>query len=182
MIPHPGLQLQVAIRALRDVVAPSVDPSDRVAVEQLHLSIATIELVRGRLGVIEPLRRAEIREAVDLGEQLCALAPETEDAHVLGDVITRARSAMGDFDTSSEDLEELLRELQAANCALVENCDHVGRDVAVAVTKAAKPQIERARAWCLPAGFETDPTAIGQIEDHLPRRAQHPKRAERGSC
>ena len=42
MVPDADLQLSVVIKALSEVVAPAVDPANRLAVEQLHLSIATI--------------------------------------------------------------------------------------------------------------------------------------------
>jgi hypothetical protein len=168
VIPQPDLQLQVAIRALRDVVAPSIDPSDRLATEQLMLSIATLELVRRRFEVIEPYLRAEIEDALRLGEQLHALADGTEQAAALRGVMERVRTAMGEPGRRRKDLEELLRELHAANCSVVDTCGQGGQhDVALAVTMAMKAPVDRARAWCLPAGFESDPTAVGELEEHL---------------
>ena len=51
MVPDIDLQLQVAIKALSDAIAPAVDPDDKMATEQLQLVIATLTMARERLPV-----------------------------------------------------------------------------------------------------------------------------------
>jgi hypothetical protein len=49
MIISLDLQLRVVIKALREVVAPALDPANELAKEQLGLSIATLAVVQARL-------------------------------------------------------------------------------------------------------------------------------------
>jgi hypothetical protein len=168
MIPDPDLQLQVVITALRDVVAPGMSPTDRRATEQLHLAIATLGLVRSRLPMVAAFRRAEFEDALNLGDRLCALSSEPDQADALRAVTRRAHAAVDEILKCSHDLESLTHELQAASCAVVESAQEPAyREIALAVVKAAKPGVDRARAWCLPAGFESDPAQVGQLEDIL---------------
>jgi len=80
MIPDADLQLSVVIKALRDVVAQAVDPGNRVAAEQLQLSIATLGLLKARLPLLHQCARRELANAISLGEALAAAADAGGDA------------------------------------------------------------------------------------------------------
>ncbi|MDF3313210.1 hypothetical protein P3H15_50800 [Rhodococcus sp. T2V] len=169
MIPDPNLQLQVAAKALSEVVAPAIDPENRLATEQLQLSIATIELVRSRLHLLQALKRAELADAVTLAEQLCATAADgSKYAEDLGTAVNRARAVVDALGPDEQAIEEVLQKLRSSTCAFVSSPQpEINDQIELAVVKAAKSQLDRARSWCKPSGFEADPARVSEIEDVL---------------
>ena len=73
MVPDAELQLDVALKALREVVLPAVDPTNGVAIEQLHLAMMTIGMVRQRMPLAHARARQELRNALDMAERLADL-------------------------------------------------------------------------------------------------------------
>ena len=150
MVPDAELQLDVALKALREVVLPAVDPANGVAIEQLHLAMMTIGLVRERLPLRHRRARQELRNALDMAERLAALGAGGEAVASLADA---ARGLLADPAADEAALSTVRCALLAALEAVVAAS---GGDVAIAraVVAASKAQTDLARAWCLPAGFE----------------------------
>jgi hypothetical protein len=164
MVPDIDLQLRVVIKALRDVVAPAVDPDNRLAVEQLHLSLATLGLIEARLPLAGRRVRAELANAIVLAE--------AADASGLAGPLAAAKAALEDPHADAHQIDSHKSRLLAAVSALVDTApDGTGADaLARAVVSASKPQFDLIRAWCLPAGFEPDPDEVLSIEELLTAR------------
>jgi hypothetical protein len=153
MVPDADLQLAVAIKALTEVVAPAIDPADRLAIEQLHLSIATIGLVRNGLALQHRRARRELANAIDLAEAVAtagAPAPASlNEAHGALEDATRDEAAL---DAVRRELLEQIEASVASTAGMPAE-----QNVARAVVAGSRAQFDLARAWCQPAGFEVKP-------------------------
>jgi hypothetical protein len=159
MVPDIDLQLRVVIKALRDVVLPAVDSGNRLALEQLHLSIATLGMVEARLPLAGSRLRAELANAIALAE--------AADAAALAAPLSAAKAVLEDPRADGRDLEIHKARLLTAVSTLVDGAPGDGAradSLARAVVAASKPQFDLIRAWCLPAGFEPDPNEVPPIE------------------
>lgn len=162
MVPDIDLQLRVVIKALRDVVAPAIDPGNRLAAEQLHLSIATLGMVEARLPLAGRRVRAELANAIAMAE--------AADAAALAAPLSEARAALENPRADGRDLEMHKARLLTAVSTLIDDVPEDGArtdSLARAVIAASKPQFDLIRAWCLPAGFEPDPDEVVPIEGLL---------------
>lgn len=162
MVPGLDLQLRVVMKALRDVVAPAVDPANQLAQEQLGLSLATLAMVQSRLPYLHAGSRRELTNAVALAT---AVAKAAETAR-LDEQIASAQALLDNPDGLFTDLESTRGALLAAVSALVEETQDPPRRTAIskAVIAASKPQFDLVRAWSLPAGFEPDPEEVPALE------------------
>lgn len=171
MVPDLDLQLQVAIKALRDAVAPAVDPGNRAAVEQLNLTIATLGMVRERLPLAHRLARRRLADALALADALIAAAAVDPGLRVaaLADEVAGGRAALASPETDTAMLEGSYDRVNQATVALIAAAQGGPARAAIdrAVWQGSAPVIETSRAWCLPAGFEPDPKAVRPIADLL---------------
>lgn len=169
MVPDLDLQLQVAIKALTDAVAPAVDPSDKVAVEQLHLAIATFSMVRDRLPFARRYARRQLEDAIELAHALhsAAQADSMLAFAALDRSAAAARMALADVEADTHDIEAAMDKLTDATVAIIAAAQNGPASAAVdiAVLQASAQPIERGRAWCLPSGFEPNPNAIRTLAD-----------------
>jgi len=163
MVPDAELQLAVVIKALRDVVAPAVDPGNKPAIEQLHLSIATIGLVQRGLPLAHARARQELLNALGLAEAVTAAGGAVDDA--------AARAALADPAADEARLDAVRRAVLVAVEQAVADAAGTARESAVAraVVQASKAQCDLARAWSAPAGFEVEPGAVPALEALLSR-------------
>ena len=77
---RPELQLQSMIKAMTDIVLPAVDADNRLAQEQAHLVIATLQLVANRLPIAYRYDRDELERYVGLSRDLLAAVGGTVGA------------------------------------------------------------------------------------------------------
>ncbi|GGY90163.1 hypothetical protein ACFSTD_19890 [Novosphingobium colocasiae] len=160
MVPDSDLQLQMVIKALQEAVAPGLKLDEKIAAEQLHLSIATLGMVRQHLPITRRFIRAMSRDALDLAARLDAVvATETLKAPTAA-----LEAALADPAIENQDIEEARAALHGAISALIDGLDAADRPAvrAIVVDAMALP-IERQRAWFLGSGFEADPGIIRQI-------------------
>lgn len=159
MIPDADLQLSVVIKALRDVVAPAVDAANLVAVEQLHLALATLGMVRARLPHLHAVARQELANAL-------ALASAVDAQGEIGKLIADGREVLGDPQTATAALDSVrVRLLDAVSEYVASPFDpEQQRRIDRAIIAHSKPQCDLARAWSLPAGFEPNPGEVMEIE------------------
>jgi hypothetical protein len=168
MVPDLDLQLQVTIKALTDNVMPAVDPANKMAVEQLHLTVATLTMVRSRLPIARRFTRRSLEDDIAMLDSLHGLMPvaDTAQADALANATARARTLLADPEADTNALEDyrtilaeitvsIIRELQSGPAAAA---------VESLILDATRRSIERRRAWCLPSGFEPYPSRIPAIE------------------
>ena len=165
MIISLDLQLRVVMKALREVVAPALDPANHLAEEQLGLSIATLAMVQSRLPYIHVASRQEVSNALTLAEAVGNAAGTTQ----LDDHIASAQAVLDNPSSTLDDLQSARGALLTAVSTVVEQAQDPARRTAVstAVIAASKLQFDLARAWSLPAGFEPDPDEVPALETLL---------------
>ena len=166
MIPDSDLQLRVVIKALSEVVAPAIDATDRVAIEQLQLSLATLSMLHSRL----PLERRRVSKELAHAINLATATGQAlgESPAILSAALPTARAALQNVDCDTANLGALRRVLLSAVSACVDELEQpaLRRRIGRAVVVASEPAIELASAWCAQAGFEADPARLGSL-DHL---------------
>lgn len=168
MVPDLDLQLQAAIKALTDTVAPAVDPANRMAVEQLGLAIATLAMVRGRLPLARRMARRMVADAISLAQELSAAAGEDEGGALAG-AAARARAALDDPAADTAGLDAAAAAINGAVADLVAASAELphGAVVEAIVIRRSRVALELRRAWNLPAGFEPYPERLASIESQL---------------
>jgi len=168
MVPDLDLQLQVAIKALTDAIAPAIDPANKVAAEQLHLTVATLTMVRDRLPIARRFTRRQLEDDLAMLDSLRALVTSGDPsrAAALGDAAERARSLLADPQTDTAELETYRGILAEITVSAIEELQAGPAAPAVEriVLDATRRSIERRRAWCIPAGFEPYPANVPAIE------------------
>lgn len=158
MQPDPDLQLAVVIKTLRDVVLPSLSADNSLAVEQLHLALATLDMLRSQLPLIHTVARKELENAI-------GLAHAVKDEAV-GPTIARAEALLRDATAGTQAVDALRAAL------LEEVSDSVNRvvgaderkETARAVLAASKAQCDLARAWSVQGGFERNPEQLPALD------------------
>jgi len=170
MVPDLDLQLQVAIKALTDNVMPAVDPANKMAVEQLHLTVATLTMVRSRLPIARRFTRRSLEDDIAMLRSLRDLIPaaDTASGHAdaLAGAIERGRTLLADPEADTDALEDyrtILAEITVSAIKMLQNGPATAA-VESLVLDATRRSIERRRAWCLPSGFEPYPSRIPAIE------------------
>ena len=165
MVPDINLQIAVVIKALRDVVAPAVDAANKLAIEQLHLSIATLGLDQQRLPLDLRRARRELQNAIQLAEEVHTAALEPQ-LHIS---VAAARATLVDPRLDEAALDgvrtELLAHVEAVVAAAVGGPSE--RQVARAVIVASRPQCDLARAICAPAGFDPAASELPPLDHQL---------------
>lgn len=156
MIPEIDVQLAAVAKALADNVMPAVDPDNPMAVEQLHLALATLGIIRQRLPDLHAYLRRDLTEAIALARRIGA--DEGESAAVLASP-----------ESSPQRIEAEVRALKEAITARIDAARGTPHEAAVAsaVLDAADPAILRWRAWAIGMGFEPDPAAVPALGDLL---------------
>ena len=169
MVPDLDLQLQAGIKALVDAVMPAVDANDKVALEQLHLAIATFSMVRDRLPLARRYARRQLEDAVELADAV-RRAGQTDSSlsFAASDrAVAAARLALHDAEVDTQDIEEVHNKLVDETVVVI-SCAQAGpasTAVDAAVLRCSARPIERGRAWFLPSGFEPNPDAIRPLKD-----------------
>lgn len=156
MIHHFDSQLQVALRALEEVVAPALGNAEKHVVEQLMLSILTIGFVKTRLPEARRYYRTELRSCIDLASDAARIAGGSEG---LSKDIEAGEKALADPEADIAEFEVASRRLRDGVTAL--SSASVGqpyqRSLEVAILDKSAALLAQARQWCLPFGFELHP-------------------------
>lgn len=164
MVPDFDLQLQAVLKALSDTVAPALDPANKVAMEQLHLSIATIAMVRDHLPLARRFARRQLEDALDLARAVAeaARADPAIGVAALDIAVAVTPALLTDPTADTADFEAGSATLTAATLVVINAGQNSAAIAAIdaAVLQASRPAIERSRAWFLSAGFEPGPTVI----------------------
>jgi hypothetical protein len=159
MIQNFDAQLQVALRALEEVVAPALGGADKHVVEQLMLSIATIGFVKTRLPEARRLYRMELRSCIDLARETVSIIGGSEalsDAIDIGTgTLADPEADLADFATASQSLRD---GVTAASHAVVGQPCQAALDAVILEKGGAL--LAQNRLWCAPFGFELHPESL----------------------
>ncbi len=163
MVPDPDLQLQMVIKALSETVSTAVDPDNKVAQEQLHLSIATLGMMRSRLPMTRRFYRALAQDALTLAKDL---EEKTGQSGTLTQAMNDVGQALTDPGIENEAIEQSRARLHEAITDHLAQIDKslgtVARDI---VMQGSLGSIERQRAWFVESGFEPNADRIPAISE-----------------
>lgn len=162
--------LLAAIKALDEVVAPALDATNPLAVEQLRLVSRFLGFVRARRGLQWPRDEFELRHQLALAGELLPMTPASHagQRERLARASEAGRAVAQRDDASQEDVRNAIDGLTAALAALVRavavDDDVVRRPIERAVVLASKSLYDAHRAWFLPMGFEPDPKLVPPLD------------------
>ena len=158
--------LRAAVKALTDVVAPSIDRGDPLAQEQLRLVVDYLEFVRCRLDFLYDRDRFELGHELALASALQRLhppcsAPTAALLHAAIEAGGLAASAVG---TSTVALKAAAAALAAAVRELIREAATFATEARSAIERqvieASGERILFERAWYLPLGFDPAPGEV----------------------
>lgn len=158
------VQLQVAQRALGEVVAPALEGAEKHVVEQLHLAMATLAFVKTRLPEARRYYRMELQSFMDLARDGAALARSArpDEAEALLAVVTVGASVLADPEADLAEYDIATRHLRDGLTRLSHLC--VGttcqRDLDRLVLDRSNSIMLQSRQWCSPLGFELKPDEL----------------------
>lgn len=152
-------QLQVALRALEEVVAPSLAGAEKHVVEQLMLAIVTIGFVKTRLPEARRFYRMELRTCIEMAQAAGGIAGTSAE---MAQAIAEGNSALADpgadnvaFEAASRRLRDLVTALSAV---LAGQPDQTRLDAVILEKSSAL--LGQYRLWCAPFGFELQPEKL----------------------
>lgn len=162
--------LRAAIKALVDVVAPSVLTTDPLANEQLRLVIESLEFIRTRLNRLYDRDRFELSHHLAMSRALKGLLVNLSPATaalfdrtlaIAEQVETRAGASTDDLKAATAGLaaaaRELIRESASMPAAVRSQVDRC-------VLACSEERIAFDRAWYLPLGFDPAPSEVRSLD------------------
>ncbi|MBB4633301.1 hypothetical protein [Sphingosinicella soli] len=161
---RPELALQAVLKSLTEVIAPSVDPHDKMAQEQVSIVIGLLTLISDRLPHTHAYDCDELGRLVYLAQDIAQAADSealsfTLDRGIV--VLERAKASPGDIVAAIAALRSAIGEIAAG---LASRKDAIGRAAVRALLDASSTQLLRERSWVLMQGWENDPSTVPEIE------------------
>lgn len=164
MIQSFDVQLQVALRALGEVVAPALQGAEKHVAEQLHLAIATLSFIKTRLPQARRYYRMELSSYMDLAIAAAELARPhlPADSEELGQIVSAGKAMLDDPEADIGDYEAITRSLreritQLSSHAIGTPChnelDHM-------ILDRGGELLLQYRQWCAPFGLELKPDEL----------------------
>ena len=158
MIPSTDECLASVVRALTDVVMPSLPAEAGLAREQVELSLGHLQIVRAQLDSIASYEAEELADARILGEALngCEGGPETANASaILSDTFAKRAGAKGpaDIRTARIAIHDAIAALVKAVAA---DGDAATRSrISRLILDHETRRVAKDRAWFAPFGFDS---------------------------
>ncbi len=169
---RPDIAIHAIVKSLTDAVLPAVDPNNKLAVEQLQLSIGLLSMIEQRLPLEFRFDCDELRRLLDFADELkkhgagsAALAEFSAAAEAGADVLRRAQAG-------PDQVLAAVRRLRATGAALAAAAYRDGSPgqrtaVMKTVLSMSEEQLLRDRAWVSPQGWEPLPEAVPPIAELL---------------
>ena len=152
------VQLQVALRALSDVVAPALSDAEKHVVEQLQLAMATISFVKARLPEARRYYRMELRHYLGLAGDAAEIA--SGDAQ-LKRIAEDGEAVLANPEADISDYEAITSRLRDEVTALASRAD---LDIRVKLDRLVLDKsgelFPQYRQWASPFGFELKPGSL----------------------
>jgi hypothetical protein len=169
---QPGFDLRIRsmIKALSETVLPAVDPANKSAIEQLHITLGSLALLREQVDYAHAFEMADLRDMTAILAALPELAGSVSDQ--TRQVVAKAEALANGAPTS-------LTRLQDANCALraaiAEEIAaaylHLGDGAAARLERwllqHGQGQISRERAFVAGTGFDVFPESLRTLGELL---------------
>lgn len=174
MANHADNDFRAAAKALMDIVAPAIDPSNPLARQQLKLVVDWLDFYRSRLPHAQDRERLELDVQLATARTLAqaAPAPATAALHAAIDAAATVHAALG---PRLEEVRAVTARLEDEISALVRRAVDFNGDARRAIERTivreTKQLLDAQRAWFLPQSIEPDPGAIPPLEVALRLRA-----------
>jgi ATP phosphoribosyltransferase regulatory subunit HisZ len=143
VIPNVDERLASVIRALTDVVLPSLPKEAGLAIEQVQLTLGHLQIIRAQLDATPGFEAEELANAIAIAEQLGAHSAGALDAAVAG---ARAADSPAERRAARIALHGAIGDLIRAHAG------HPG--IAKIVIAAEEKRVVKDRAWFAPFGFD----------------------------
>lgn len=147
MIPSIDDRLASVVRALTDVVLPSLPPEAGLAQEQVQLAIGHLQIMRAQIDAAPAFEADELADARDLAEELAASG--TGQALPAG-----LREGDDPFDPAAVRASRVAIHAMTAEAIGAGQLDPAA---AIAVIASEKRRVAKERAWFAPFGFDIAP-------------------------
>lgn len=158
-----------AIKAMNDVVIPSVDTSDPLASEQAELVRDFLHFLKGRVYSIHPKAVIELADVTRLLEKVVDEF-ENIDAQIHEDAKAALEANLGHLESGTPDTVTLLT-AKARALALVRTLirhldtkSNSYREVRQAVLESVEGTEEFQRVWFAPLGFDQNAAELPEFE------------------
>lgn len=152
-------QLQVALTALEDIVAPALAGAESHVIEQFMLAITTIGFVKTRLPEARRFYRMELQSLIDLANEaaeITKLPDAMAKAIGAGDqVLTDPKADIADIEAVSRQLRDHVTALSAAAVGQ----PHQAR-LDAAILEKLGALVAQNRLWTAAFGFEIQPEGL----------------------
>lgn len=156
MTPTIDERLASVVRALTDVILPSLPPEAGLAKEQLQLSVGHLQILRAQLDAAPAFERQELDDVLVLATDLVAQCSGGERVRR---GLVSLQSAM-DSAATAADVRIARMEINRAIAELVQvvadDGDPVGKKaISAVILKHEQPRASHDRQWCAPFGFDS---------------------------
>ena len=152
--------LDACIKALETAVRPSLDGTDPLAREQLHLTTGYLKFLRARLCYWQSRQLFELRNSRRAAESLIGVATIASDGSraQLAQAVANARALEASDDFAADRVRQCLYELNGLISNLVRAASSAAPDIRQKVEQAtiasSKAWILMQRSWFAPLGFD----------------------------
>jgi hypothetical protein len=160
MIPNVDERLASVVRALTDVVLPSLPPEAGLAMEQIHLSVGHLQIIRAQLDATPAFEADELADAIAIARALSGLTGGTAThaaMTALGGTIEASASAVtpADLRAARGSIHEAITTLIAA---ISQDGDSESRaSLRRIIIEKERPRVLKDRQWAAPFGFDSVP-------------------------
>ena len=171
MIQTFDTQLEVSLRALREVVAPALENAESHVVEQFNLALATLDFTRQRLPYARSFHRSELQHfmefSADVREVIDAdrpdIAQQLKNTEEEGSKqLASPEAEVEDYLMVSRQLRELIAE--ATQCS---NGKPYEKQLDTLILQRQKDFFPAQRSWCQPLVLDTKPDELPTMDDAI---------------
>jgi hypothetical protein len=160
MIPTIDERVASIVRALTDVVLPSLPPEAGLAMEQVQLSIGQLQIIRAQLDAAPAFETEELSDAMAIGKALGGLAGGADTKRALS-ALDASVSAAGQAAAPADirDARDAIHEaVTAVIGAVAADGDDASRSaIGKIILDHERPRVLKDRRWSAPFGFDTVP-------------------------
>ncbi|MDB5577853.1 MAG: hypothetical protein JWR80_3029 [Bradyrhizobium sp.] len=161
MTPSVDERIASVVRALTDVILPSLPPEAGLAQEQVQLCVGHLQILRAQLDDAPAFEAGELADVIALGEALGSLC---KGGVATGAAMTTLHGALGAgrSATTPGDVRQARVAINAGIASLVAAVSADGDDrsrsrLPRTILEHEKPRVMKDRQWFAPFGFDTLP-------------------------
>ena len=185
MQPSIDLRLRAMIKAMKESIAPAIDPSNQTALEQAKVVAGSLDLIRQQIDYVHWFEAVDVLAHAALIEALTEVDANSVSATIRADAAAamalpaRWQCSLAALRDANNALRESIAGL-TADFAACEDPDIRSR-VAGIIIRHEKDQLRRERAFVAPTGFDVFPESLLPLEKVLEIPGQFSIKAERHS-